>query len=170
MSFLSIAEFHTILFRNRLLNMLSPEARRGPNCKVRVQECSPTPQGCRQSRASDQQCYFNYCKSFMAAKSSLAFLLLTGNLAGQWLCFKWKSVGFDSLRGALPAEVDTGGPMRYWIYFPGSRGARETSGGPGRVPLLCTVHPLHSPSPSFCPEDLVSLRQVVKAGKASGTD
>lgn len=48
----------------------------------------------------------------MAAKSSLGFLLLTGNLAGQWLCFKWKSVGFDSLRGALPSVVVTGGPMR----------------------------------------------------------
>lgn len=48
----------------------------------------------------------------MAAKSSLGFLLLTGNLAGQWLCFKWKSVGFDSLRGALPSMVVTGGPMR----------------------------------------------------------
>lgn len=35
----------------------------------------------------------------MAARPSLSFLLLTGNLAGQRLFFKWKSVDFDSLRG-----------------------------------------------------------------------
>lgn len=104
----------------------------------------------------------------MAAKSSPAFLLLTGNLAGQWLCFKWKSVGFDSLRGALPAEVDTGGPS--CTVFT-SRGAGGAGGALGRVPVMYTIHPLHSvASPSFCPEDLVSLRQVVKAGKTSGTD
>lgn len=61
--------------------------------------------GCRQSPAFDQQCYFNYCKSVMAAKCSLSFLLLTGNLAGQWLLFKWKSVDFDALRGTLPVKL-----------------------------------------------------------------
>lgn len=67
--------------------------------------------GCRQSLASDQQSYFNYCKSIMVAKCSLSFLLLTGNLAGQWLLLKWKSVDFDVLRGTLPVK-NTGGPMR----------------------------------------------------------
>lgn len=108
--------------------MLSPEARTAATAK------SPgVPLGKAADKASDQQCYFNYCKSVMAAKSSLAFLLLTGNLAGQWLCFKWKSVGFDSLRGALPSR---GG---YWwahvvLYlFPGEQGEqvvhREASQG-----------------------------------------
>lgn len=77
----------------------------------RAEEGSGVGDGCRQSPAFDQQCYFNYCKSVMAAKCSLSFLLLTGNLAGQWLLFKWKSVDFDALRGTLPVKLDTGGPV-----------------------------------------------------------
>lgn len=79
--------------------------------------------GCRQSSAFDQQCYFNYCKSVMAAKCSLSFLLLTGNLAGQWLLSKWKSVDFEALRGTLPVKLNTGGPMWYWISSLGKIGS-----------------------------------------------
>ena len=80
--------------------MLNPEACTAPTAKSESR--SAPGEGCRQSPASDQQCYFNYCKSVMAAKPSLAFLLLTGNLAGQWLCFQWKSVGFDCPGGRFP--------------------------------------------------------------------
>lgn len=59
----------------------------------------------------------------MAAKCSLSFLLSTGNLAGQWLLFKWKSVDFDALGGTLPVKLNTGGPMWYCISSPGKRGS-----------------------------------------------
>lgn len=150
--------------------MLNPEACTAPTAKSESR--SAPGEGCRQSPASDQQCYFNYCKSVMAAKPSLAFLLLTGNLAGQWLCFQWKSVGFDCPGGHFPPGWI---PVGRCSTILTSRVAGSARGGlqGGRVGFqLCMQYILCVPVayPSFCPEDLVSLRQVVKAGKASGAD
>lgn len=72
----------------------------------------------------------------MAAKCSLSFLLLIGNLAGQWLLFKWESVDSDALRGALPVRLATGGPMWECFSSPGKRGSmpgRRLASGSGWV-------------------------------------
>lgn len=70
-SSLSFAEFHALPFRNLWLNMLGLQAL-ASTVKVGAQKW---PRGRLHTKpASDQQCYFNYCKSLMAAKYSLSII------------------------------------------------------------------------------------------------
>lgn len=79
----------------------------------------------------------------MAAKSCLSSLLLSGKVAVQWLCFKWKLVYFDTLR--KPLQI--GGhrllesvylPPRgmHWKYAASEKGSQV---GLGFQAPLCTL-------------------------------
>lgn len=103
----------------------------------------------------------DYCKSITAAKSCLSSLLLAGKLAAWWLCFKWKSVCFDTLREHLQAGGHPGGLLES-VYLP-SRGmqwrhaAREEKGSQVGLGFQAPLCALSVPLLPFLPSTLKAL-------------